>query len=266
MRHTERDAQGRFCEKKTSFVEVHGFKAFNNDLTCRGFQYAEGHTFKEKKAELCCKGFHYCLNPFDIFGYYPFFGEHSKDIIKVASVTGKLKPDYSKQILEYSDSKVVTKELHINKVWTLLEFLSIYCRAGFSNRYVSYMPNASTYRYRRICLDDAQAARSMLINSDSVTYTVCSHYKQIITNAPYTDIAGFGNKLYAFGDESTVNIQDLDILVAGVAGTRVTFISERGEKLYTGVIGQSEGFKPNTWSSLQDRKLTQMGTEGAIHF
>ena len=48
-----------------------GFKGFEKDLTCRGFQYEEGKTFEMDKAELCKSGFHACERPLDIFGYYP---------------------------------------------------------------------------------------------------------------------------------------------------------------------------------------------------
>ena len=48
-----------------------GYKAFNNDLTCRGYQYEIGKTYEMKdKPILCEKGFHFCENIADIFNYY----------------------------------------------------------------------------------------------------------------------------------------------------------------------------------------------------
>ena len=46
------------------------YKGFNEDLTCRGFQYEEGKTYEEQEADLCRKGFHACEDPLDCFGYY----------------------------------------------------------------------------------------------------------------------------------------------------------------------------------------------------
>ena len=46
------------------------YKGFNENMTCRGFQYEEGKTYHEKYAILCEKGFHACENPLDTFNYY----------------------------------------------------------------------------------------------------------------------------------------------------------------------------------------------------
>ena len=47
-----------------------GYKGFNKDLTCRGFQYEQGKVFETDKADLCSSGFHACERPLDVFGYY----------------------------------------------------------------------------------------------------------------------------------------------------------------------------------------------------
>ena len=49
------------------------FKVFNNNWTCRGFQYKVGETYKhEGKVKLCGSGFHACKLAVDCFNYYGF--------------------------------------------------------------------------------------------------------------------------------------------------------------------------------------------------
>jgi hypothetical protein len=49
---------------------VKGYKAYNKDMTCRGFQYETGKSYKTDDAIICQKGFHFCENPLDLFSYY----------------------------------------------------------------------------------------------------------------------------------------------------------------------------------------------------
>ena len=54
-------------------MEVKGYKVFNSDWTCRGFQYEVGKTYEMKdKPELCEKGFHFCEKAAYCFNYYEF--------------------------------------------------------------------------------------------------------------------------------------------------------------------------------------------------
>ena len=47
-----------------------GYKGFNKDMTCRGFQYSIGQTYEEPRAIICHSGFHFCETLKDCFDYY----------------------------------------------------------------------------------------------------------------------------------------------------------------------------------------------------
>ena len=79
---------------------ITSIKGFDNDLRCRGYQYAIGQTYDHKGSiEACASGFHACTteaHPFEVFGYYPPGGSryclvtqagktHTDDSIKIAS-------------------------------------------------------------------------------------------------------------------------------------------------------------------------------------
>ena len=47
------------------------FKGFNENMTCRGFQFEQGKTYEGNEAQLCKSGFHACEYPLSVFAYYP---------------------------------------------------------------------------------------------------------------------------------------------------------------------------------------------------
>ena len=49
---------------------IKGYKGFNKDMTCRGFQYEEGKEYEEETADACHSVFHACEYPLDCLGYY----------------------------------------------------------------------------------------------------------------------------------------------------------------------------------------------------
>lgn len=52
---------------------IKGYKVFNPDWTCRGFQYKVGETFVHNgNIEMCGSGFHFCRKASDCFNYYTF--------------------------------------------------------------------------------------------------------------------------------------------------------------------------------------------------
>ena len=54
-------------------MNMYGYKGFNRDLKCRGFQYEIGKTYKiNEEPILCRRGFHFCEQLSDVATYYPF--------------------------------------------------------------------------------------------------------------------------------------------------------------------------------------------------
>ena len=83
---------------------IHGFKGFDKDLKCRGFQYEIGKDYKQEGKVKCCEiGFHFCENPFDVFRYY------SPSDSRYCEVEGDGIADKADD-----DSKVATSHIHIS--------------------------------------------------------------------------------------------------------------------------------------------------------
>ena len=62
--------------------QVNGFKGFDKNFQCRGFQYEPGKSYVHNgDINVCKNGFHFCENPFDVFGYYPPSGSRFANVI-----------------------------------------------------------------------------------------------------------------------------------------------------------------------------------------
>lgn len=93
---------------------IKGYKVFNSDWTCRGFQYEVGKTFKhDGNIELCGKGFHFCQKASDCFNYYRF--DSNNKVAEVEAVG----------LVETQNDKSVTSEIKIIREIEWAELLTI---------------------------------------------------------------------------------------------------------------------------------------------
>lgn len=93
-----------------------GYKVFNPDWTCRGYQFEVGKTFEEDvKPECCDSGFHFCTKASDCFNYYSFDPNN-----KVAEVEAVGDID-----THSVDTKCSTNKLHIIREITWQEVLEL---------------------------------------------------------------------------------------------------------------------------------------------
>ena len=87
--------------------QIKGYKVFNHDWTCRGFQYKTGETYSENvDLELCERGFHFCEKLSDCFSYYAF--DPSNKVAEVVAI-GKV---------VRRDNKCCTNKIKIGKELT----------------------------------------------------------------------------------------------------------------------------------------------------
>ena len=93
---------------------IKGYKVFNPDWTCRGFQYEVGKTFEHAgDISMCGKGFHFCQKASDCFGYYSFNNNN-----KVAEVEAL-------DLVESEGNKSVTNKIAILREIPWCELLTI---------------------------------------------------------------------------------------------------------------------------------------------
>ena len=93
---------------------VKGFKGFNEDLTCRGFQYEIGKTYKHNgEVELCRSGFHFCRKLKDVHNFYNLKTSRICEI----EADGKIDDDGVKSVC--SRMRIV-REVSREEVWSII--------------------------------------------------------------------------------------------------------------------------------------------------
>ena len=91
-----------------------GYKVFENDWTCRGFQYEVGKTYETEEEPICCRrGFHFCNKLVNCFNYYNF---DSNNKVAIVEILGDV---------DTSGDKSCTNKLHILKELTWYEVLEM---------------------------------------------------------------------------------------------------------------------------------------------
>ena len=108
-----------------------GYKAFNKDLTCRGFRYEIGQTYSMEESPVPCeRGFHFCESIAETYNFYPT--EDATRICKVEAL-GEVATDDEKK---YCTNKIKILE-EITEDWERKgnsnSSNSGYCNSGDSN-------------------------------------------------------------------------------------------------------------------------------------
>jgi len=101
---------------KVEDAPLTGYKGFDKDLSCWGYQYKEGEKYEHKgEIALCKSGFHFCMEPADTMNYYPI--TNSKYGMVIAN-------EVSDEV-STKDSKRVARKIQIVKVYSNLEWAKL---------------------------------------------------------------------------------------------------------------------------------------------
>ena len=69
-----------------------GYKGFNSDLTCLGFQYEVGKTYhQDGDLQVCANGFHFCKNLTDCFEFYDKFDSRFCEVEALSATEQRMK-------------------------------------------------------------------------------------------------------------------------------------------------------------------------------
>lgn len=111
---------------------MRGYKAFNSDLTCRGFQYEIGETYileDPDSLKICESGFHFCPNITSCYNYYA-----AKDTTRICEVEalGEIQESDEGDKMVTNKIRIVREITGSEKRGNLIEQAG-YCNVGESN-------------------------------------------------------------------------------------------------------------------------------------
>ena len=158
------------------------YKAFNKDMTCRGFQFEEGKTYKEDVAELCVSGFHACLNPLDCWNYYDLMNSeiHEVELDDVSDERNK------------EDTKICAKKVQIGARLSLFDIVKAsitYIKESISN--ISINDNNSSDHLAKLA---SSGYCAQLASSGYCAQLASSgYYAQLASSGDSTTITSTGN-------------------------------------------------------------------------
>ena len=212
------------------------YKGFNNDMTCRGFQFKEGETYETGEAKLCESGFHACETPVDCFTYYS----------PSTSVYHEVDLDASDEKQDY-DTKRVGKQITIG---ARLDIAGI-CRAHFE--------------YRK---------QHCTIETNMGNYGAASAGEQGAASAGYHGAASAGEHgavasrgLSSVGKDGIACVRGNDVRVRGGLGAILVIAKEDSTdytiKSWRAVVVDGKMIKPDTWYMLVGRRLIKCEEDDA---
>ena len=197
---------------------IKGYKGFDKNLQCRGFQYKVGETFEEKGTIKACEsGFHFCENPFNVFNYY------SPSDSRYCNVEGDGKID-----TDNSDSKVACSKLHIHTEIGLSGLIS--AGVKFILDKVDWGNNKATNTgYRSAATNTGN--RSAATNTGDQSAATNTGKQSAATNTGYRSAAtNTGNRSAASveGKDSIAIVTGYDSKAKGAMGCWIV-LTERGD-------------------------------------
>jgi len=242
--------------------KIKAYKGFNDDWTCKGFQYEVGKQYEHfGSTEICKRGFHACENPADIISYYGLNNKFAK-----VSIIGD-----AQRSTEF-DSKIVSGVISIDSELTLLELTTESINQATSEYRDKEDSNVSvvdydkltssagfnyilgTHRGALICSNfpriqiTTTGDRSNISNSGWAARIFNSGYHTNIANssklAQILNIgdsvsitsAGFGTEIFSSGSESFITCFGDDDSIQ-VIGSRSAIVSSGQRTKVKGVFG-----------------------------
>ena len=233
------------------------YKAFNDDFTCRSFQYEVGRTYThDGKISMCDAGFDACENPLDVLNYYNLCDSR----FAVVELSGEILKHHE------GDSKLCAATLRVRAELKFPDFV----KAAVQWVIDACQPKdgESSERVMASSGDWAQLASSgngaKLASSGYLAQLASSgDWAQLASSGGWAKLAssGDGAQLASSGENGVLCSSGCDTRAKGKAGTWIALaeFDDDGKCVgfATGCAGRD--FPADTWVCAKDGKLVEVG-------
>lgn len=229
---------------------VNGYKGFNPDLTCRGFQYEIGKEYKCDKAISCEEGFHFCENPLSVFRYYPPSCDNGLN--RFCKVEGSGDFDLSES------DKVCCTEIKIEKKISLRELINAEI-VLIKDKVLQTEGNTSDKEepcdYNEDSANCGYEDYSRVSNSGDTSFAVSSGDGSLAVNNGEKSIAA------NTGDNSLANVTDVYSVAANTGRYSVSVVQEeKSVSANTGTFSAATAKGSRTISATTNEKSVSLTT------
>ena len=243
--------------------KIKAYKAFDKDLSCRGFKYKVGKEYEETgDIKACEKGFHACPYPLDVFGYYAPAGSRFCEVEQ----SGKIDDSESDKVCS---SKIrIGAELDIRG---LVKAAVSYVKERCTNEYNAEPGKPAMTGYRGVAMaGDSGAATAGNYGAATAGYrgaATAGDRGAATAGDGGAATAGDGGAATARGKASTGSnglsvARGKNVQVKGGIGAILVIAEERGDTYdivdWKAVVVDGEVVKADTWYRLENGELVEV--------
>ena len=181
------------------------YKGFNEDLSCRGFQYEIGKEYcLEGELELCANGFHACQNPLDVFDYYSMSLYTRYAMVEL----------FGDVDFATDNKKLCATNIRIVKEMSIDELVEIGIMSSLPKK---DLESGNERSYSMMIASDA-CADIIYPKYEGASIASCGHYASINSKNRWQCIASSGKlaKIDAFCDYSNISSSGISARITSV--------------------------------------------------
>ena len=181
------------------------YKGFDEDLSCRGFQYEIGKEYcLEGELELCANGFHACQNPLDVFDYYSMSLYTRYAMVEL----------FGDVDFATDNKKLCATNIRIVKEMSIDELVEIGIMSSLPKK---DLESGNERSYSMMIASDA-CADIIYPKYEGASIASCGHYASINSKNRWQCIASSGKlaKIDAFCDYSNISSSGISARITSV--------------------------------------------------